>query len=98
MSEDLQDPEVGRNQLGDEPLVGVGGIAEAFATLRTLLETQIESLVNVVRSRSHMRGVAGLSARVPGLRTRLGGSGGSVELLGWRGGDLGSGEVLLMPL
>jgi hypothetical protein len=42
--------------------------------------------------------MAGLTARPPSLRPRLGGSGGTVQLLRGRGGDIEGGEVALEAL
>jgi hypothetical protein len=42
--------------------------------------------------------MAGLTARPPSLRPRLGGSCGTVELLRGRGGDIEGGEVALEAL
>jgi hypothetical protein len=98
INEDLPDPEVGGNQLGDEPFVGVGGIAERMTAVGASVQRQVEGLIDPVGTTPTVRDMAGLTARPPSLRPRLGGSGGTVELLRGRGGDIEGGEVALEAL
>ncbi|MGI0155367.1 MAG: hypothetical protein ACREDE_04450, partial [Thermoplasmata archaeon] len=80
--------------LGDEPLVGVGGVAEGLAASRTLLQRQVDGLVDSIGSASSVGNMAGLAAGSAALRTGFGGSSRTVELLGGRGGDVEGGGVL----
>ena len=98
MNEDLQDPEVGGNQLGDEPFVGVGGVAERQTTVGASVQRQVEGLVDTVGPTPTVLDMAELTARPPSLRLRLDGSGGTVELLRGRSGDIEGGEVALQAL
>jgi hypothetical protein len=104
VDEDLQDPEVGRDELGDEPLVAVGGVTERIATGGALVERQVEGLIDPVGPTASVGRMAGLAARTAALRSGFSGSRRSVELLGGGCGDIERGEMalesvdLLLPL
>ncbi len=96
--EDFQDREVGRDELGDEPFVAVGGVAERLTAVGASVQRQAEGLVDPVGTTPAVGDMAGPAARPTSLRPRLGGSCGTVELLRGRGGDIAGGEVALEAL
>ena len=83
MDEDLEDPEVGRDEFGDEPLVSVGGLTKCPVPVGAPVEGQVDGLVHMIRAGPRVGRVVGLSAAPATLCSELGG-GETVELLGGR--------------
>ena len=81
MYKDLEDPEVARDEFGDEPLAGGGGIAKRPMAVGALVEGQVDGLVHMIRAGPRVGRVAGLPA---GPATLCAGLGGTLKLLGGR--------------